>query len=173
METAQRMVDETARDSGFDPVERFHQTSKRFTVFNTDNPVAGLNDSETPNGIFFKTNNHDIGIGGDIQMSCYLNIGKSLYFPNRKYANKWYCENVPGYNDLQNEWNNIYETEYQPKFDAIEEEQFNENTTDERQEELSDIEDGLISELGIAENSYRGRMRELLNQYFLKGDSRI
>lgn len=171
METAQRMVDETARDSGFVPVERFHQTSKRFTVFNTDNPVAGLNDSETPNGIFFKTNNHDIGIGGDIQMSCYLNIGKSLYFPNRKYANKWYCENVPGYNDLQNEWNNIYETEYQPKFDAIEEEQFNENTTDERQEELSDIEDGLISELGIAENSYRGRMRELLNQYFLKGDS--
>ena len=171
METAQRMVDEAARDSGFVPVERFHQTSKRFTVFNTDNPVAGLNDSETPNGIFFKTNNHDIGIGGDIQMSCYLNIGKSLYFPNRKYANKWYCENVPGYNDLQNEWNNIYETEYQPKFDAIEEEQFNENTTDERQEELSDIEDGLISELGIAENSYRGRMRELLNQYFLKGDS--
>ena len=39
------------------------------------NPAAGKNDSETSNGIFFNTNDHDIGLGGGIQMEVYVLIG--------------------------------------------------------------------------------------------------
>ena len=34
------------------PKVMYHQTSKDFTVFNTNNERAGKNDSETPTGIF-------------------------------------------------------------------------------------------------------------------------
>ena len=70
MDTAQRLVNVAARISGYIPVTRYHQTAVKFTQFSTDNPVAGLNDSETPHSIFFKTNDHDIGIGGNIQARC-------------------------------------------------------------------------------------------------------
>ena len=58
-------------------IDAYHQTSAVFTEFSTANPVAGKNDSETPsgNGIFFKTNDHDIGLGGGIQMEAYVLIG--------------------------------------------------------------------------------------------------
>ena len=39
------------------------------------NPAAGKNDSETSNGIFFNTNDHDIGFGGGIQMEVSVFIG--------------------------------------------------------------------------------------------------
>ena len=39
------------------------------------NPAAGKNDSETFNGIFFNTNDHDIGFGGGIQMEVSVFIG--------------------------------------------------------------------------------------------------
>ena len=64
-ETAQRMVEEAAEAAGYTPVIRYHQTGEQFTQFKTDRPVAGANDSETPNGIFLKENDHDIGVGGD------------------------------------------------------------------------------------------------------------
>ncbi len=75
MEESQRMVDEVAKTAGYS-VKAYHQTSSDFTVFNTDNPVAGRYDSETPSGIFFKTNDHDIGLGGKKQMAVFLNVGK-------------------------------------------------------------------------------------------------
>lgn len=42
----------------------YHQTSGDFWTFDNSNPAAGANDSETPNGYFFKDNDHDIGLGG-------------------------------------------------------------------------------------------------------------
>ena len=75
MEESQRMVDEVAKTAGYS-VKAYHQTSSDFTVFNTDNPVAGRYDSETPSGIFFKTNDHDVGLGGKKQMAVFLNVGK-------------------------------------------------------------------------------------------------
>ena len=68
MEAAQEMVDEASQAAGYIPAARYHQTSVRFNTFKTDKPVAAKYDSETPNGIFFKMNDHDIGIGGDVQM---------------------------------------------------------------------------------------------------------
>lgn len=42
------------------PKVMYHQTSKGFTVFNTNNERAGKNDSETPTGMLFKPNDNDI-----------------------------------------------------------------------------------------------------------------
>ena len=42
------------------PKVMYHQTSKGFTVFNTNNERAGKNDSETHTGMFFKPNDNDI-----------------------------------------------------------------------------------------------------------------
>ena len=52
-------VNETMIENGL-PKKFYHQTSKDFTVFNTNNERAGKNDSETPTGMFFKPNDNDI-----------------------------------------------------------------------------------------------------------------
>lgn len=51
----------------------YHQTGARFTVFNTDNEVAGKFDSNTPVGMFFKSTEKDIGVSGNKQMNICLN----------------------------------------------------------------------------------------------------
>lgn len=76
LRVAKQMVQQAAKMNGY-AIKAYHQTSVVFTEFSTANPVAGKNDSETPNGngIFFKTNDHDIGLGGGIQMEVYVLIG--------------------------------------------------------------------------------------------------
>ena len=69
----------------------YHQTDRDFSVFDNSTPVAGKNDSETPNGFFFKDNDHDIGLGGSKQMAVYLDMKKPLRFASREAANQWYC----------------------------------------------------------------------------------
>ena len=54
-----KSVNETMIENGL-PKKFYHQTSKDFTVFNTNNERAGKNDSETPTGMFFKPNDNDI-----------------------------------------------------------------------------------------------------------------
>ena len=177
---ARKYLEYVAEKKGYTSVVRYHQTGERFNEFKTDRPVAGANDSETPNGIFFKTNDHDIGVGGDyvatgrggdIQMPVYLKTTNLLTFKNRSEASEWYKNNVPGYKEISDEWDAIYQNKYEPRFNALEEEQFDANTTDERQEELSRQEDALIEELKAEEDSYRAQMREALNDYFLQGKS--
>lgn len=65
LRVAKLMVQQAAKMNGY-TIKAYHQTSAVFTEFSTANPVAGKHDSETPNGIFFKTNDHDIGFGGGI-----------------------------------------------------------------------------------------------------------
>ena len=179
-EEMDRIIKQAAEDNGYIPVIRFHQTGETFTKFNTDNPQAGALDSETPNGIFLKTNDHDIGVGGDyvktgkggnIQMPLYIKSDNMLHFKNREEAANWYKENIPGYKELSDEWARVYDEKYKPQFDELEKEQFNPDTTDERQEELDAIETELIEELGKEENQYRKQMRDLLDEYFLNGNS--
>ncbi len=68
------------------PKDLFHQTAEDFTRFNTDNPAQGKYDSETPNGIFLKDNDHDIGIGGKKQMHLYGTMSNPLHFADRAEA---------------------------------------------------------------------------------------
>ena len=148
----------------------YHQTGADFTVFNTDNPEAGKFDSETPNGIFFKDNDHDIGLTGKKQMAVYLNVRKLLHFANRAEANRWYRKNVPGYDSVQAEYDQAM-AEFDPRFKEIEREQFDPNTTDERYNELDQMEEALIEELKVIEDGYRSKLRGLLDDYFIGGKS--
>ena len=169
LRVAKQMVQQAAKMNGY-IVKAFHQTNAVFNEFSTDNPVAGKYDSETPNGIFFKTNDHDIGLGGGIQMEVYLNIQNMLHFKNREEANAWYCDNVPGYNKLQDQMNSEIKV-INDEIESMDDEFWSEDTSEERYEELSAIEDQFIAKMEVIENDYRGRLRGLLNDYFLSGKS--
>lgn len=47
-------------------------------MFSNANPLAGRNDSETPNGFFAKDNDANIGVGGNKQMALYGDMKKPL-----------------------------------------------------------------------------------------------
>ena len=169
METAQRMVEQAARDAGY-YAEGWHQTKGGFTEFKTDNPQAALNDSETPNGIFFKTNDHDIGLEGKNQMHVFINPGRMLSFENRDEANKWYKDHVGSYATLDAEMRSEV-GKIDDKMEALEELMFGDGVTDEEYDALNAEWDDLLAEMKPVEDSYRGRLRDLLNNYFL-GDNR-
>ncbi len=169
LRVAKQMAQQAAKMNGY-TIKAYHQTSAVFTEFSTANPVAGKNDSETPNGIFFKTNDHDIGLGGGIQMEVYLKAENMLHFADRKEANAWYRKNVPGYDALQKELDTALKP-YLDRIDAITEQEWDETKTDEEIDALFEEEGQVIEEMRVVEDSYRARLRELLNQYFLNGES--
>jgi hypothetical protein len=147
----------------------YHQTAADFTVFNTDNPVQGKYDSETPNGIFFKDNDHDIGIDGDKQMACYLSMRKPLHFANREEANKWYRKHIPGYARLADE-NKAAVEPVSKLMDDIEREMFG-DVSEEEYENLEKQWDEQLEVLRGIEHDYGSRLRELLDDYFINNDS--
>ena len=169
LRTAEQMVQQAAKMNGYSG-KAYHQTSSVFTEFSTNNPVAGKNDSETPNGIFLKTNDHDIGLGGNIQMKMYFKADNMLHFADRKEANAWYCKNVPGYDALQQELEKALKP-YLDQIDAITEQEWDESKSDEEIDALFEEEDRVIKAMGKVEDSYRARLRKLLDQYFLRGES--
>ncbi len=57
------------------------------------------------------------------------------------------------------------------RMNSIENEMFRDGVTDEEYETLSGQWDELLEEMRTVENNYRGRLRELLNDYFLNGNS--
>lgn len=177
VEEQQRLVDEAAENAGYDSPKVFHQTGERFWEFKTDNPVAGAYDSETPNGIFFKSNDHDIGVGGnyvetgrggEIQMAAYLRMENTLHFSDRKEANAWYVKNVPGYEAAQTEMQKAVEP-FDRQIDALDDEFFVNDSISE--EEYDRQWNNLIEKLRETENKYRKRLREILDDYFLTGNS--
>ena len=177
VEEQQRLVDEAAKNAGYDSPKVFHQTGERFWEFKTDNPVAGAYDSETPNGIFFKSNDHDIGVGGnyvetgrggEIQMAAYLRMENTLHFSDRKEANAWYVKNVPGYEAAQTEMKKAVEP-FDRQIDALDDEFFVNDSISE--EEYDRQWNNLIEKLRETENKYRKRLREILDDYFLTGNS--
>lgn len=177
VEEQQRLVDEAAENAGYDSPKVFHQTGERFWEFKTDNPVAGAYDSETPNGIFFKSNDHDIGVGGnyvetgrggEIQMAAYLRMENTLHFSDRKEANAWYVKNVPGYEAAQTEMQKAVEP-FDRQIDALDDEFFVNDSISE--EEYERQWNNLIEKLRETENKYRKRLREILDDYFLTGNS--
>jgi len=85
----------------------YHQTDADFTVFNTDNERAGRFDTETPTGMFFKTDASDIGISGNKQMQVYLRSENMLEFANREEAHRYWMHNLKGYRELQEKYDEI------------------------------------------------------------------
>ena len=169
METAQRVVNEAAKKAGY-TVKAWHQTAGEFTEFNTDNPSAGKYDSETPNGIFFKTNDHDIGLEGKRQIAAFINPGRMLDFKNREEANAWYRKNVNGYRELQNEMKEALKP-YEDEMDNLESKMFAAESGSAEEDALEKQWDGVLAKMTNVENDYRGRLRSLLDDYFLNGES--
>lgn len=191
METAQKMVDEVAKAAGYVPVSRYHQTGAKFNEFMNDHPDAGLNDSDTPNGFFFKENDHDIGVGADfvktghggiIQMRVYLKHNNMLYFKDRDEARVWYSNNVPKYRELLEKYDEhlsdfkkINSENNKKMFDElIALEESGQSTTEKElaiMEKYDKIMDEWIENQQKYETSLRAGMRDLLNKYFIENDS--
>ena len=177
MEQAQEYVLRYASTKGYVPVVRYHQTGAKFSEFKTDKPVAGQNDSETPNGIFLKENDHDIGVGGDfvktghggsVQMQLLIKEGNMLRFKNRKDAHAWYDEHIDGYKELEEE----KQQKLKPLDEItnkLEDEYFYNETITE--EEFNEKWNAAVKQIGEIENSYNRRMKKLLDDYFLSGKS--
>jgi hypothetical protein len=191
METAQRMVDEAAKAAGWSPVVRYHQTGTRFNEFSNENPDAGLNDSDTPNGFFFKENDHDIGVGADfvktghggsIQMRVYLRHGRLLYFKDRDEARAWYSKNIKGYKELLDKYDahledfKRFNSENNAKmFDELIALEESGQSTSERDlaimEKYDKIADDWIENNKKYETGLRSEMRRILNDYFIVNNS--
>ncbi len=160
----------------------YHQTAAEFNVFSNANPLAGRNDSETPNGFFAKDNAADIGVDGNKQMALYGDMKKPLHFKDRAEANAWYSEHIDGYKGLEEKLNKIDE-EYQSKYDAQEaanDEYYECNyeayvsddaevtqTILKNEDKLDDI----LEQWKEDTETIRGELRELLNGYFIENDS--
>lgn len=191
METAQRMVNEAAEAKGWIPVTRYHQTGRQFTKFSNENPDAGLNDSDTPNGFFFKENDHDIGVGGDyvktghggnVQMPVFLKMENVLSFKNRDEARSWYTKNVPGYKELLKKYEE-YQAEYKrldnentgkmfEELERLDESgEYTASKADAVMKKYDAVIDDWIEKTKDYETGLRSKMRKLLNDFFLNGNS--
>lgn len=79
----------------------YHQTAAEFNVFSNANPLAGRNDSETPNGFFAKDNDADIGVGGNVAVY-YIDAKKAtgllrrvgLQLPKRLFRTDGYIHSI-------------------------------------------------------------------------------
>ena len=76
--------DSVVRDRSGNLLVVYHQTENDFTVFDPRRKGAGSRDTETPYGIFLKSNNKDIGLKGKKQMALYVNIKNPLRVNNRE-----------------------------------------------------------------------------------------
>lgn len=160
----------------------YHQTAAEFNVFSNANPLAGRNDSETPNGFFAKDNDADIGVGGNKQMALYGDMKKPLHFKNRAEAKAWYSEHIDGYKGLTEKLNKLDE-EYQSKYDAQEtandeyyEQNYEAYVADDAEVtkkilENEDKLDDILEQWKDTTDTIRGELRELLDSYFIENDS--
>lgn len=160
----------------------YHQTAAEFNVFSNANPLAGRNDSETPNGFFAKDNDADIGVGGNKQMALYGDMKKPLHFKDRAEAKAWYSEHIDGYRGLTEKLNKLDE-EYQSKYDAQEtandeyyEQNYEAYVADDAEVtqkilENEDKLDDILEQWKEDTEAIRGELRELLNGYFIEKDS--
>ena len=76
--------DSVVRDKSGNLLVVYHQTENDFTVFDPRRKGAGSRDTETPYGIFLKSNDKDIGLKGKKQMALYANIKNPLRVNNRE-----------------------------------------------------------------------------------------
>lgn len=76
--------DSVVRDRNGNLLVVYHQTENDFTVFDPRRKGAGSRDTETPYGIFLKSNDKDIGLKGKKQMALYANIKNPLRVNNRE-----------------------------------------------------------------------------------------
>ena len=163
------------------PKKWYHQTATEITEFDLSKQTNSVYDSGTPNGIFLKSSDKDIGLQGKNQMELYPAVSNTLQFKNREEANEWYQENIPGYKEVKNkidEIDRIYEkkyTEQEEKADAFYFDNYDAVMSGAMSEEefARGSEEGLdeiLTEWKEKSNAERGKARNLLNDYFKNSD---
>lgn len=103
-------------DAEGNPLVVYHQTAADFTVFDTESKGAGRYDDETPNGIFLKPTDSDIGLKGKKQMALYANIRNPLKVKDREELKRFYERNIDGYEEKKAALKSI-DTEYSAKYE--------------------------------------------------------
>ena len=73
-------------NEGGTPKVWYHQTDSKISEFDLDKQTNSVYDSETPNGIFLKSSDKDIGLQGKSQMNLYPAVSNILQFKNREEA---------------------------------------------------------------------------------------
>lgn len=92
METAQRMVNESAKSAGFD-TKMFHETdAENIHIFDISLGTHGGTDYETPYGIFTKSSRKNIGLGSK-QMELFVKAHNTLRVENREDV----LNKIPGF----------------------------------------------------------------------------
>ncbi len=169
METAQRMVDEAAKNAGYNG-KGYHQTSADFTVFDTKHEAAGKYDDALPSGFFIKPTDKEIGVDGSKQMPLYYKALNTLTFNDREQAVKFWSDNIPGYKEqlekntqkdknleseydkLDDEWYQIYERNYDGDLDSA-------------LEDIERREDEFLKNWNEAMNPDRRVLKDLITNY--------
>jgi len=169
---AEKLIDSAVQQGDsyreYEELRKYLRTMK--FVLTREYAAAARTDSETPNGIFFKDNDHDIGIGGSRQMAVYLAMKNPLYFANREAANRWYQRHIEGYAALQDEMKSALRP-IDDGMGSIETAMFAEGVTDDQYAEYDARWNEKLEEMRAIEDEYRIQLRELLNRYFLNGNS--
>lgn len=177
METARKMVDEAAREAGYN-TKGYHQTANDFTVFNPRHRGSGTSDPVMPFGIFIKPTDKNIGIPGDKQMALYARIDNPIRFAGRTEMSDWLDNNVENYKEAREEYERI-DKEYQSRFDELDAEDTNkydelwnqwkagEISEEEYQRKIDEIDSTqpLLDEWKDAINKQAAVMKELVDAY--------
>lgn len=141
----------------------YHQTDADFTVFNTDKQGAGHSDYEMPHGIFLKPTAANIGLKGDKQMRLYANITNPLIFHNREQAQRYWKQNIEGYEAIVGKI-----TDNDKKYNDLFEEYFSEKRLARRKGlQFSELSDEQLDEL-IEESTKK--CDEILKEWRLEND---
>ena len=116
---AQKMVDKAAKEAGYDK-KRFHETKEEniIHVFNLDLNTNASADYGTPFGVFTKSHNRSVGLGGK-QMSLYVKADRTFRVKDRTEIAKKLPQEYSALVDEINAIDNEYDTKYEKLSDDL------------------------------------------------------
>jgi hypothetical protein len=170
-------------DNDGKPLVVYHQTGADFTVFDTESKGAGRYDDETPNGIFLKPSDNDIGLKGKKQMALYASIKNPLSVRNREELVRYYEKNVDGYEEKKAALKHI-DIEYSAKYEEASKRADEEYAAMHRKLRKKEItreeydlfakkegeEERVIKEWEQAGNKASAELKALVTQFFKNSD---
>ena len=113
-----KKVSKVVDDKG-KPKKLYHQTDAEIEAFDTSRKGSGYYDSQTPEGIFLKTTNKDIGLKGKKQIEVYADIKNPLVVENRTALETWAKVDSQYKNAIDEA--NVIDKEYAARENALEE----------------------------------------------------
>lgn len=109
-ENASKVVDENG-----EPKPLYHETNAKWFEYDKSKAKAGKFDSGTPNGIFLKSSDKNIGVGSK-QMNLFSSIKNPIYARNRESLERLFRLNIKKYSEIKDKLYRI-DIEYGKKVD--------------------------------------------------------